>query len=327
MAKVKYEAFRDYLETEVKNKSIYLWGGQGESLNKLTNEYIKEKETSVSNANRVIRLRDARNKKYPKLRAFDCSGLAVWFLLKEKAIAKDMTANSLMKLCETIPKDNLAPGDFVFRVDDGKAYHIGYVVDDLYVIEAKGRDDGVVKRKLNASGSAYWNAFGRPSAILEVPEAPKTQAFAFYRNLKKGTEGEDVSNLQKLLKASKQNPGTIDGEFGSNTEKAVKAFQKSAGLETDGVAGKATITALGGRWKSAASWSVSRVLKKGTRGDDVKLLQRELNGDGFDAGKADGVFGSGTESAVKRCQEANKLTVDGIAGKKTIIALGGIWKG
>ena len=38
----------------------------------------------------------------------------------------------------------------------GKAHHIGYIVDEsLNVIEAKGRDDGVVKRSLNASESGY----------------------------------------------------------------------------------------------------------------------------------------------------------------------------
>ena len=324
---VKYENFKDYLEAEVKNKSIYLWGGQGENLKKLKDDYIIKKETSAANAKRVIKLRDERKKKYPKLRAFDCSGLAVCYLLENKTIEKDMTANGFMNLCEPIKKDDLLPGDFVFRVDKDKAYHIGYVVDNLYVIESKGRDDGVVKRKLNASGSSYWNAFGRPSGIIETQKTSYSGAFVFYRNLKKGTTGEDVFNLQKLLKEHKHNPGTIDGDFGTNTEKAVKDFQAKNGLEKDGIAGKNTIVALGGIWKTVDSWSVSRMLEKGTQGDDVKLLQRELKADGFYSGKIDGIFGSGTEAAVEQCQKFNKLKVDGIAGKNTIVALGGIWKG
>lgn len=327
MAKVKYEDFRNYLETQVKNKSIYLWGGQGETLSKLTDEYIDKKETSEKNANRVKKLRDARKEKYKNLRAFDCSGLGVYFLLKEKAIEKDTTANGLMQRCEKISRDDLREGDFVFRVDNAEAYHIGYVVENLYVIEAKGRDDGVVKRKLNASGSSYWNEYGRPTELIDLPKDPDKKSYKFYRVLKKGTNGEDVVNLQKMLNAKKFNAGTVDGDFGKNTEKAVKAFQKKNGLEVDGIAGENTITALGGIWASAGVWSVSRVLKKGMRGEDVRILQRELNAKGFAAGTNDGDFGSKTKKAVEAFQEKKKLAVDGIAGKNTIIALGGKWKG
>ena len=54
------------------------------------------------------------------------------------------------------------------------------------------------------------------------------------------------------------------------------------------------------------------VLKKGMRGDGVKLMQEAL-GIG-----ADGVFGPGTERALKEWQEANGLTADGIAGPATL---------
>ena len=53
------------------------------------------------------------------------------------------------------------------------------------------------------------------------------------------------------------------------------------------------------------------LLKKGSKGEDVKLLQEKL-GLG-----ADGIFGSGTEAAVKKWQAANGLTADGIVGDGT----------
>ena len=64
-------------------------------------------------------------------------------------------------------------GCFVFRKNiKGRAYHIGYVVDDeLNVVESKGRDDGVVKRPINAS-IGYWNAFGIPSFFAEEINKP-----------------------------------------------------------------------------------------------------------------------------------------------------------
>ena len=58
------------------------------------------------------------------------------------------------------------------------------------------------------------------------------------------------------------------------------------------------------------------VLKKGSRGDDVKVLQQFL---GL---TADGIFGSGTDASVKNWQVTNGLTSDGIVGPKTWDAMG-----
>lgn len=58
------------------------------------------------------------------------------------------------------------------------------------------------------------------------------------------------------------------------------------------------------------------ILKKGTRGKEVKQLQEYL-----EIG-ADGVFGPGTEAAVKKWQKENKLAMDGIVGPKTWEAMG-----
>jgi len=63
-------------------------------------------------------------------------------------------------------------------------------------------------------------------------------------NLKKGSKGADVKAVQTKLKELEFFSGSVDGIFGSNTEKAVKAFQKSAGLTADGIAGPKTIAAL-----------------------------------------------------------------------------------
>jgi len=58
------------------------------------------------------------------------------------------------------------------------------------------------------------------------------------------------------------------------------------------------------------------ILKKGTRGNEVKLLQEFLDTD------ADGIFGPGTERAVKKWQSENGLIVDGIVGPATWDAMG-----
>lgn len=63
-------------------------------------------------------------------------------------------------------------------------------------------------------------------------------------------------------------------------------------------------------------------LNKGDRGPYVSVLQQNLVKLGYDVGEIDGVFGKGTEDAVKRFQEDHGLTVDGRAGVNTNTAIG-----
>jgi peptidoglycan hydrolase-like protein with peptidoglycan-binding domain len=58
--------------------------------------------------------------------------------------------------------------------------------------------------------------------------------------LKLGSKGEAVKGLQNALTGRSPYGVAIDGEFGSETENAVKQFQGSAGLEADGVVGPRT---------------------------------------------------------------------------------------
>lgn len=169
------EEFIAFLHQQVANHSIYVWGAQGQGGSTITEDWIQRKEASASNADRAIRFwkKQVASGYGDVLRAFDCSGLGMYWLQNLKGISKgDMSSNTMMQKCKTIAKNDLKRGDWVFRTytsgsNKGKAYHIGYVVDDaLGVIEAKGRDDGVVKRTLAASGSSYWNAFGRPEAFF-----------------------------------------------------------------------------------------------------------------------------------------------------------------
>ncbi|MFY9394655.1 MAG: cell wall hydrolase [Halanaerobiales bacterium] len=64
-----------------------------------------------------------------------------------------------------------------------------------------------------------------------------------------------------------------------------------------------------------------RVLRKGDEGADVAILQRKLKEIGIYKGGIDGIFGAGTEEAVRNLQKKYKLTVDGIVGEKTINVL------
>lgn len=59
------------------------------------------------------------------------------------------------------------------------------------------------------------------------------------------------------------------------------------------------------------------VMKQGSKGEDVKELQKKLAEQGHYKGVIDGMYGRQTKAAVTSYQKANNLTVDGMAGPQT----------
>ena len=139
------------------------------------------------------------------------------------------------------------------------------------------------------------------------------------RNLSLGMRGGDVWILQNRLNiAGKTVVGVASGLFDANTAAAVKAFQTRYGLTVDGIAGPQTFYKL-----KLRTWLGGRELASGTRGTDLRQLQRWLSSILGDVLlPIDGFFGANTEQAVKTFQTANGLTPDGIVGPKTFHALG-----
>lgn len=63
-------------------------------------------------------------------------------------------------------------------------------------------------------------------------------------------------------------------------------------------------------------------LRQGSSGATVKKVQQKLKNWGYYSGSVDGIYGKNTVVAVKLFQKKNGLTVDGIAGTKTLAAMG-----
>ena len=239
--------FINYLEQEIKNGSIYVLGAQGQRY-PFTDEWLLYREhNSQSNVNRIKKTLDKRiaDGYDPKnIGAFDCSGLGMYYLIKEKYLPSDLNANGMRGQCEVIDKIDLKRGDWVFVMEDGRATHIGYGVDDkLNVIEARGRDYGVVKTEL---AKRSWNHYGRPKMFKAEIEAPSP----IMRELRKGDKGDDVRAVQNALM---QNGYSLpkygaDGDFGGETHKAVCALQKTLNKAENGIVGKAEVEALGLKW-------------------------------------------------------------------------------
>lgn len=224
--------FTEYLKEQVRNHSIYVWGAQGQKKPTITEAWIRKREKTKRNADRAIAhwKKEVREGYGDVLRAFDCSGLGTFFFLKHGLIDHDVNAEGLRNLCREIRRSDLREGDLVFRMSGGRAVHVGYAIDGDRVIEAKGRDVGVVESAVRG-----WDRYGRTP-------------FFHSRILKLTTpylRGSDVFAVQRKLKEAGFAPGQIDGIYGKKTERAVKRFQKDRGLKPDGIVGKRTYIALG----------------------------------------------------------------------------------
>ena len=78
-------------------------------------------------------------------------------------------------------------------------------------------------------------------SMVLVALAPAVEAASY----KKGSNGAVVTQIQTKLKSWGYYTGTVDGIYGSVTERAVRAFQQKNGLTVDGKAGDQTLAAMG----------------------------------------------------------------------------------
>ncbi len=75
-----------------------------------------------------------------------------------------------------------------------------------------------------------------PVAMAEGSAAPQPTAEPVYTELARGAKGEEVRLLQQRLKDLGYLTGTVDGDFGGQTERAISAFQNQHDLPVTGVA-------------------------------------------------------------------------------------------
>lgn len=115
--------------------------------------------------------------------------------------------------------------------------------------------------------------------------------------LKRGSDGHPARTLQYLLRFRGQQVG-VDGDFGTRTETAVKAFQRGKALVSDGIVGPVTWAAL------------ITTLRRGSTGEAVKAVQEEVARHGTSL-LVDGDFGARTEAAVKAYQRRVTQPADG----------------
>ena len=133
-------------------------------------------------------------------------------------------------------------------------------------------------------------------------------------NLTVGVINPVVKDLQQRL----MNLGYMEEDepttyYGDATSKAVQYFQRQTGRKMDGITGVDT-------WDALMSESAPHYAAKlGFQGDDITKIQYRLYNLGYltESGQINGTFDQDTETAVKKLQEVNKLTIDGTVGQTT----------
>jgi peptidoglycan hydrolase-like protein with peptidoglycan-binding domain len=154
-------------------------------------------------------------------------------------------------------------------------------------------------------------------ALIPCTAAASSAIGSPLRGLRPGTTGPAVRHLQKML-AHLGYSVKADGQFGPHTAQVVRIFRSEAGL-----ARSSRVTARFVRMLHRAQnggpgdlrWLGMRRLAVGTRGRDVRLLQKDLTKLGYTAA-TDGQFGPQTRLSVRSFERAAGLKIDGVIGPR-----------
>lgn len=199
--------------------------------------------------------------------------------------------------------------------------------------------DGIVGKATWYRIKSIYNAVKRLSELnsegLTLDEVDRI----FSTSLRLGDSGPQVRVIQYYLNVlaffdnSIPFPST-DGVFDKQTEDSVRAFQRQAGLDPDGIVGRETWIAVVDRYdqiynsipegyaEGVGTIYPGFILAEGQSGEEVRILQTLINRAAENYSyiptvTVDGVYGPSTAQAVQAIQSNNGLTVNGITGALT----------
>ncbi|WP_431911708.1 peptidoglycan-binding protein [Nonomuraea jabiensis] len=196
----------------------------------------------------------------------------------------------------------------------------------------QGNGDGCYRKTISRGNSRIYG-YVRPrySGASDEPEKPWDGKSYPGHLVRLGDRGAEVKKVQQMLNTFGWDI-KADADFGPATEHAVKTFQKNRDLESDGVVGKDTWAKLAagkGAPKPASAppkaptkAAVSRTLKLGDEGNDVKAVRDQLIQLGYTYLKPGSKWGPYMTVAVMDFQARQRLKVDGLAKADTVKALG-----
>ena len=240
---IKASALIELFRQALQEKWGYIWGTAGVKWTQARQTALEKTTDRDREQGRLY------GKKWIGHTVADCSGLFSWAFAKLGSKMYHGSNTMYLKWCtdkgalangKRSDGKELKPGTAVFTwKTSNKTYsHVGLYVGDGIVIEAASTTKGVITSKVTAK---QWTNWGE---LLDVDydNNDSPQPVNVKPTLKRGSKGEYVTALQTALYNRGYNLGKygIDGDFGKDTEAAVKQFQKDNGLAVDGVVGEKT---------------------------------------------------------------------------------------
>lgn len=228
--------------------TVYAWGMFGSPVTKsIVDGKAKQYPSWYTNSkvNNVFAPLYGEN---PPTWGFDCIGLikgVLWGWDNGGAVyasngVPDLSADSTIEKCSEVSADfsSISIGEFLWMKG-----HCGIYIGNGLAVESSPKwKNGVQITACNCSkkgyNSRYWTKHGKLPYIEYVASKEEvTNTVTIELSiLRKGSEGEQVKTLQRLLNAFGHRL-TVDGIFGSNTDVALRSYQKSNKLAVDGICG------------------------------------------------------------------------------------------
>lgn len=234
MAKKKDYEVVEWFEKLYKEKALYIWGSNGEVINKLLIDKLYKTFKSTKYDYDYYynwKLKDGKGKY-----GCDCSG--AFFPMR----GKDLTAKGYYNECKDKNKIAKMPMNKVCLVWNKNLTHIGLYCGNGYTIEMKSSNDNCVKQKLKSS---RWYYYGCPDWIeytvdewvaklqkligAEVDNIAGKETLSKTPTIKKGIKSDVVRLVQERLEEKfniSVGKSGRDGSCGNDTVKAIKEFQK-----------------------------------------------------------------------------------------------------
>lgn len=226
-----------------KEKTVYAWGMFGSPI---TKSIVNGKATQYPTWYTDSKINSTFAPLYGKgAWGFDCIGLikgVLWGWNGDSSKTyggavyasngvPDLSADATIKICSNVSTDfsSIEVGEFLWMVG-----HCGIYIGSNFLIESTPRwGNGVQVTSLNARN---WLKHGKLPWVEYSVKEVKNIVQIELTVLQKGSKGEQVKTLQRLLNAF----GYIlevDGDFGSKTDSALRSYQKTHGLAVDGICG------------------------------------------------------------------------------------------
>ena len=256
---LKSSSFVDILKKiATEQKTVYAWGMFGSAITIATVTAKAKQYPAWYTQQKIVSVFTPIYRNGALVWGFDCVGLIKAVLwgwngdtgktyggaVYASGGVPDLSADKMIGVCSDVGSNfsNVAVGEFLWMKG-----HCGIYVGNGQVVESTPKwKNGVQITSLSAR---KWLKHGKLPYVEydgePIAKEASTVVVVHLSVLQKGSTGREVKTLQRLLKALgyKGSDGkvlAVDGDFGSNTDYALRAYQGNKRLSVDGVCGKNT---------------------------------------------------------------------------------------